>query len=335
MPPEAETAAPPAGAAAADAAGLIWYPHHRPGISRRKRGRGWSYVAPDGTRIDAAGERARIAALAVPPAYEDVWICPEARGHLQATGRDAARRLQYRYHEEWTRRRSEVKFAALPEFGRALPDVRAWIASGLRAAPGTEEFATALVLRLIDRASTRIGGGPDAVGRGATTLRAADVRVTGRRVKLDYRAKGGVRARKSLTDPALARALHRAADLPGATLAVRLDEEGAPHPLRSEAVNARLASLAGPGMTAKTFRTWNGTLAALEALLADERAGIGAMTEAAALRLHNTPAVARRSYVHPAVIALAGGPPPGRRGAGPRDLAAAERVLMRVLDTGA
>ena len=331
MPPEAaKAAAPPEGAATAGAAGLIWYSHDRPGIRRRRRGRGWSYIAPDGTSVDAAGERARIAALAVPPAYEDVWICPEARGHLQATGRDAARRLQYRYHPDWTTARAEVKFAALPAFGRALPEVRDWIARGLRAEPGSDDFATAMVLRLIDRASTRIGG-PGGGGRGATTLRAADVRVRGRRVRLDYRAKGGVRARKSLDDAALARALHRAADLPGATLAVRLGADGAPQPLRSEAVNARLADLAGPGMTAKTFRTWNGTLAALECLLERDASGIGAMADAAGQRLHNTPAVARRSYIHPAVAALAGAPPP-RIGAGPRALGASERVLMRVLE---
>ena len=307
--------------------GLVWYPADRPGIRRERRGRGFSYVAPDGTRIDDARERTRIEKLAVPPAYEDVWISPRRRGHLQATGLDVKRRRQYRYHPDWTAARAERKWHLLPAFGRALPEIRGWIESGLKAKAGSLDLAVAVALRLIDRASMRVGGDSESA-RGAVTLQRRDAKVKGGHVTLDWIAKGGRKTHKELDDRRLAQALHRIGDLPGARLATWLGEDGERHFLRSESVNERLAALAGPGMTAKTFRTWNGSLAAFEAASEAGTPTIGAMAEAAAERLHNTPTIARQSYVHPAVLALADTPYEGDWRGGPRGLEGAERRLV-------
>ncbi|MGR3542273.1 MAG: DNA topoisomerase IB [Hasllibacter sp.] len=333
MPPEASRAE-------ARSAGLLWYPDDRPGIRRRRRGRGWSYTAPDGTTIDDADERRRLNGLAVPPAYSDVWISPERRGHLQATGYDARERKQYRYHPNWTEARARTKFEALPEFARALPAIRADAAEGLRAKPGSFEFALATLIRLIDVSAIRIGS-TEAMEEngtyGATTLRPGQARARGGTVELAWTAKGGMQVRKRLADRALSRALDRAADLPGQTLISWIDEDGAARSVRSEEVNEWLRDRAGEGHSVKTFRTWHGTLAAFAAGLEAERPTIRSMTEAAAARLHNTPAVARRSYVHPAVIDMSQDGPPARgelRG-GPRNLPDTERRLLRFLERSA
>ncbi|MCA0939040.1 DNA topoisomerase IB [Yangia mangrovi] len=289
---------------------LIYYPDSQPGILRRRCGRGFSYIAPDGTRIDAAEERARIRALAVPPAYEQVWICPRANGHLQATGRDARDRKQYRYHPDWTAFRSERKYGHLAEFGAALPGLRRSILTQLRARdPGDREFALAATLALLDRAGLRVGNADYALENGsygATTLRGTHLRLDGGTLHLRFPGKGGKRIHKQLKDRTLQRALTTLGDLPGKELIAWLDEDGQPHGLRSDEVNRWLAERTGnPALTAKTFRTWNGSVAALEAARTAEKVSIKAMAEAAAERLANTPTVARSSYIHPAVIALA------------------------------
>ena len=330
MPPEASLAE-------ARSAGLVWYPDDRPGITRRRRGRGWSYAAPDGTAIDDEAERARLNGLAVPPAYTDVWISPRRRGHLQATGRDARERKQYRYHPDWTEARSRTKFDGLADFGRALPAIRAGVEEGLGAKVGGRTFAVATLLRMIDVVAIRVGS-PEAVREngtfGATTLRPRQVRAKGGAVELAWTAKGGLKVREEVADRRLARALHRSADLPGCTLVSWIDEGGEPRAIRSEEVNDWLRERAGERFTVKTFRTWHGTLAAFEAGLGEDRPTVKAMTEAAAARLHNTPAVARRSYVHPAVIAMSQDGPPeaGDLRGGPRDLDRTERLLIRFLE---
>ncbi|WP_226622034.1 DNA topoisomerase IB [Alloyangia pacifica] len=290
---------------------LVYYPDSRPGILRRRCGHGFSYIAPDGTRIDAAEERARIKALAVPPAYEQVWICPRANGHLQATGRDARDRKQYRYHPEWTTFRSERKYGHLAEFGAALPGLRRSILRQLRDRdPGEKDFALAATLALLDRAGLRVGNADYAAENGsygATTLRGTHLRLDGGTLHLRFPGKGGKRVHKRLKDRTLERALTALDDLPGKELIAWLDEDGTPHVLRSEEINRWLAERTGcPALTAKTFRTWNGSVAALEAATRSERISIKAMAEAAAARLANTPTVARNSYIHPEVIALAG-----------------------------
>ncbi|WP_099827868.1 DNA topoisomerase IB [Oceaniglobus indicus] len=323
--------------------GLIYYPDTRPGIKRRKAGRGFSYTAPDGTRIEAKSERARLNALAVPPAYVDVWISPKVNGHLQATGKDDRARKQYRYHPDWTDYRARRKFADLAAFGAALPAIRRCIARDLRNTDaGSRDFAVAAVLAMLDRLSLRIGTPEYAAENGsfgATTLRRKHVELDAKTDTLtfDYTAKGGKKVRRTLHDATLQRVLHRLDDLPGATLVSWIDDQGASHDVSSEAVNARLVDLAEtPGLTAKTFRTWNGSVAAMEAALAEDRLTIKAMAERAAERLSNTPAIARNSYIHPDVLALTDVSAAERQGllaAAPeiRGLRQPERALLQLI----
>lgn len=316
------------------AAGLVWYPDSEPGIRRHRHGRGFTYVAPDGTRIERGPERRRLERVGVPPAYSDVWMSPREDAHLQATGRDASARKQYRYHERWSEYRARRKFERLADFGRALPAIRAWTEETLRGEAGEHDFAVAAILRLMDVAALRVGAPHRAANGvfGATTLERRHMRLDGDRIELRYVAKGGRKVRKAISDRTLAKALHAADDLPGRRLA-RWMQGGEAQGVSSEAVNARLAALAGEGATAKTFRTWNGTLAAFEvAEAADGAPTIAAMVDAAAARLHNTPAVARAAYVHPKVIDLAEAPDAlsGLRG-GPRALGGTERRLVAYL----
>ncbi len=320
---------------------LIYYPDSEPGIRRLRRGRGFSYIAPDGTTIAASAERARIAALAVPPAYEDVWICPRPDGHLQATGRDARARKQYRYHPDWTAFRAEMKYSGLPAFGAALPRLRRAILRDLQAGAGDQAFAIAAVLLMIDRLSIRVGNPAYASlngSFGATTLRRRHLRLTPSGLRLDYTAKGGLRVRATIADRTLNRVLTALDDLPGKSLAKWVDGSGAARPVTSDQVNARLAELVGDaGATAKTFRTWNGSVAALEAALAEERPTVRSLSQAAAARLHNTPAVARGSYIHPRVIELASDDAATRalltRNLPPvQGLRQPERALLRLLE---
>ncbi|MFZ5964056.1 DNA topoisomerase IB [Thalassococcus sp. BH17M4-6] len=292
---------------------LVYYPDDRPGITRRRRGRGWSYTAPDGTHIDDKGERARIDALAVPPAYSDVWICPEPLGHLQATGRDARTRKQYRYHPDWTDFRARAKYDDLPAFGAALPALRRRILRDLRERePGERQFAIAALLALLDRAALRVGS-PDYARRnktfGASTLRPKHFSLDGGEIRLSYTGKGGARIRSRLRDRTLNRVLGALDDLAGPTLISWTDDAGEGHAVTAGEVNALLAEMTGQsGITAKTFRTWNGSVAALEAALSSDGPTIKALSEAASERLHNTPTIARKSYIHPDVVALTDAP---------------------------
>jgi DNA topoisomerase-1 len=292
--------------------GLVYFPDSRPGIRRERRGRGFSYLAPDGTRIARGDERRRIEALAVPPAYEDVWICPIQSGHLQATGRDARNRKQYRYHPDWTEFQARRKYDDLPDFARALPRIRRRVASDLNLDAGEHAFAIAAVVAMIDRLSIRIGNADYAEENGtygATTLTSQHMKLDNDDLYLSYAAKGGRKVRRKVSNAKLMRSLQSLDDLPGVELVSWVDDDGEPRAVRSEEVNAWLADVAGSRrMTAKTFRTWNGSVAALSAAFADETITIKAMAEAAAERLGNTPAIARNSYIHPAVIALADDP---------------------------
>jgi DNA topoisomerase-1 len=296
---------------------LVYYPDSAPGITRRRCGRGFSYIAPDGTRIASARERRRIEALGVPPAYEDVWICPRPNGHLQATGLDARARKQYRYHADWTAYRALRKFDHLAEFGAFLPAIRRRILNDLRGEAGEKSFAVAAVLALLDRASLRVGNADYAAENGtygATTLRGSHVSLSGGAVRFSYRSKGGKMVRSSLRDATLNRTLARLHDLPGKALISYLGADGRSQQVSSDAVNTALAEMTGDAaMTAKTFRTWNGSVAALDAALRADHLTVKTMAEAAADRLSNTPAIARGSYIHPAVIDLAGTEPADRR----------------------
>lgn len=288
---------------------LEYYPDSRPGIRRERRGTGFSYLAPDGTRIRDASMRQRLSDLAVPPAWEDVWICPLDKGHLQATGRDVKARKQYRYHPDWSAFRAQQKFAHLSEFGEKLPSLRRRILRDLRnAEAGDHDFAVAAVIALIDRASLRVGT-PDYAREnrtfGATTLRKRHLDLDPKGLCLTYRGKGGTQIEKALKDRTLNRVFSRLDDLPGPELMSWLDEEGTPRSVTSGEVNTFLTEhLGNDALTAKTFRTWNGSVAALNVALSEERPTIKAMSEAAAERLNNTPAICRSSYIHPAVIDL-------------------------------
>ncbi|EAR52914.1 putative DNA topoisomerase I protein [Oceanicola granulosus HTCC2516] len=319
---------------------LVYYPDDRPGITRRRCGRGFTYLAPDGTRIEQARERKRIEALAVPPAYERVWISPRRNGHLQATGKDSRARKQYRYHPDWRAWREATKFESLAAFGDALPAIRRRIRADLAGEVGDRDYAIAAVLALIDRLALRVGA-PDSAREnktyGATTLTNRHVRLTDGALRLRYRAKGGHLFDRTLRDSRLMKILNSLHDLPGATLASWIGDDGKPHEVSSDAVNARLAEITGEsGFTAKTFRTWAGSEAALLVALKQEDLTIKAMSEAAAERLHNTPSIARNSYIHPEVIALSERPADERAALSADlpekpELRQAERALLKLL----
>nr|WP_300063181.1 DNA topoisomerase IB [uncultured Roseobacter sp.] len=315
--------------------GIVYYPDDQPGISRRRWGRGFRYLAPDGTSIEDACERKRLTALAVPPAYEDVWMCPLPNGHLLATGRDAKNRKQYRYHPDWAAERAKTKFDLLPEFGRLLPRIRRRVRRDLGENAGDKTFALASAVALIDRAALRVGN--DEYARengsyGALTLKQRHITLSGTRIQLNYTAKGGKRVRKQMADRTLARTLNKIGDLPGATLLSWIDDDGVPQTLSSQALNQYIASICDhEEITAKTFRTWAGTLAAFEVAQAGP-ATIKEMSEAAAERLHNTATIARNSYIHPEVVALANSDRALPAPVDIADLRVSEQKLLACLD---
>jgi DNA topoisomerase-1 len=316
-------------------ADLIYVSDAEPGITRKRCGRGWRYIAPDGTTIDRGPERKGLEALAVPPAYVDVWMCSLPNGHLQATGRDQRQRKQYRYHPEWAAHRAETKFDGLVEFGHALPRLRRRVRRDLQEDVGEQAFALASAVVLIDRTALRVGN-PDYTRQngtyGALTLRRQHMQLVDDEVRLNYLAKGGQKVRKRLTDKRLAKVLGRISELPGAELLSWVDDDGDVHSLNSANLNDYIAEASGcEAVTAKTFRTWTGTLAAFEIAEAGS-ATIKAMAEAAAERLNNTVTIARNSYIHPQVIARAGEGPLELEGYRKADLYAAEGRLLRYLD---
>ncbi|TMM51278.1 DNA topoisomerase IB [Sulfitobacter sabulilitoris] len=318
-------------------ADLVYYADDKPGIQRHRRGRGFTYVAPDGTTIARGAERRRLEALAVPPAYDDVWMCPLPNGHLQATGRDARRRKQYRYHADWAEAQARTKFEGLVPFGHCLPRIRRRVTRDLNEEPGDKAFALASAVAMIDRLSVRVGSADytrENGSYGALTLRRKHLALDDNKIRLSYTAKGGKRVRKHLTDKKLAQALGRINDLPGAELLAWVDANGDSHALNSTALNAYLSEAAGlEDISAKTFRTWAGTLAAFEVAEAGD-ATIKAMAEAAAARLHNTATVARNSYIHPRIIDLAGQDPLHVDAPDQRGLRASERRLLHLLEIG-
>ncbi len=291
--------------------GLTYVSDQEPGISRERRGKGFSYRLPDGTLLSDKIEITRLKSLGVPPAYEKVWICIDPTGHLQATGYDARGRKQYRYHPEWHLLRGETKFYQLKTFGEALPAIRRRAASDISKQVHSEDVTLAALVLLLDAAYLRVGNKAylETNGTyGATTLLKKHVSF-GETIELRFAAKGGQRVNRKLKHPRLQRILENIADLPGRQLFVWQDESGLVHPVDSSALNAYISQVAGEGISAKTFRTWGGTLAAFgnasRALASEERPTIKGMCMAAAEELSNTPAICRKSYVHPAVLELA------------------------------
>ncbi|MFC5567862.1 DNA topoisomerase IB [Rubellimicrobium aerolatum] len=309
-----------------------------PGIRRLKRGKGFTYLGPDGTTIERGAERERLEKLGVPPAYERVWMCPLPHGHLQATGYDQRERKQYRYHPDWSTHRSGTKFDRLVDFGRALPAIRERVARDLRAPPGDPRFALAAAVTLIDRLSLRVGNEEYARENGsygALTLRNKHVKLRDGQIALDFKAKSGQRVRRSLKDSRLLRVLEKASDLPGAELLTWVDEMGHVHSLTSTQLNAYLDEADGDdslAFTAKTFRTWAGTLAAFERLEQGDAPKVKALAEAASQRLHNTPTVAKQAYIHPAVLGMAEQAPDLPPAEPVKGLSAAEARLLAFLE---
>lgn len=293
--------------------GLVYVSDSDPGIRRQKAGRGFCYRLPDGTLLRDPDEKNRINSLAIPPAYKDVWICADERGHLQATGLDDRSRKQYRYHPDWSEFRNRLKFAGLAEFGEALPRIRRRVRADLSAEAGDLEFTMAAIVALADAAALRPGSRSAESENGtygATTLLKRHLKLGEDGIRLDYRAKGGKRVRLSLKQRRLHQILEKIADLPGRRLFQWRDSDDVLRPVDSGQVNAYLADISGGAHSFKTFRTWAGTLAAFEAgtgsFDSGEEPSVKAITGAAAAVLHNTAAVSRSSYVHPKVLELAG-----------------------------
>jgi DNA topoisomerase-1 len=294
-------------------AGLRYVTDGVRGITRKRHGGGWSYYAPKGAPIKDPEERRRLDSLAIPPAWVDVWICPDPNGHIQATARDARGRKQYRYHPSYREARDRSKFRHMLEFSEVLPQLRERIERDLRAPDLARRQLLATVVRLLDRTLIRVGN--DEYARenksfGLTTLRRRHVHVDGSVVKFSFRGKSGVDHTISLTDPRLARIIQRCRDLPGQDLFQYLDSAKRRQAVSSEDVNEYLRELSGRDFTAKDFRTWGGTmLAAVElrrmgpaASRREADRNIIRAIDEVATRLGNTRAVCRKYYVHPAVL---------------------------------
>ena len=297
-------------------AGLRYVLDSAPGIRRQRAGKGFTYLSVDGRRIRDAQMLARIRSLAVPPAYTRVWICADPRGHLQATGRDARQRKQYRYHPNWRRVRDDGKFVRMAEFGAALPRLRRRLRRDLGVPGLPRDKVLGVVVALLAGTLARVGNetyARDNHSFGLTTLRTRHVAfVRGGRLSLRFRGKSGLEHDLTVNDARLARIVRRCRELPGQALFQYLDDEGQRQPIDSGMVNTYLQDAMGNPFTAKDFRTWGGTLAAIAALVrtplpetGGERAMASAIVDVikqVAGELRNTPAVCRKSYIHPLVF---------------------------------
>jgi len=295
--------------ATAGGTNLIYVDDSKPGITRRKAGHGWGYWDAKGKRITDRDEIDRLNRIALPPAYTDAWFCPSPRGHIQATGIDARGRKQYRYHPDFRARQDAEKYARCADFGRALPRLRARVDKDLASGGLRHDTVVAAVVRLLDLGKVRVGNEDYAKTNksfGATTLRNRHARIRGAKLQLEYMGKSGKRQRLTIEDRRLARLVRRTQDLPGQHLFEYLDKEGQPHPIGSDEVNAYIREATGGDFTAKHFRTWGATLLAFQHIVATGRAegkvSLKPMLEAVAGALGNTPAISRKSYIHPALI---------------------------------
>jgi DNA topoisomerase IB len=310
------TASNPATAQAADA-GLIYVSDSDPGIARRRSGKGFAYRAPDGSAVRDQATLQRIRALAIPPAYTEVWICRSARGHLQATGRDARKRKQYRYHAQWSAVRGDGKFDRIVAFGKALPKLRR-ILRGDLALPGyPRQKVLAIVVSVMAETLVRVGNtgyARENKSFGLTTLRNRHAEfVRGGRARLRFKGKGGQDNEVELDDKRLVKLVHGVQQLPGQALFQYRDDDGAVQPVDSGEVNDYLRSAMGESFTAKDFRTWGGTLAAIQRLAAlqlppepserELKQLQNEVVQSVADALGNTPAVCRKAYIDPCALA--------------------------------
>ena len=297
----------------AKAAGLRYVTDRGPGIARRHTGARIDYIGPDGAPLTDRTELSRIKALAIPPAWRDVWICPSPNGHIQATGRDAKGRKQYRYHPRWREVRDEVKYDRMVSFGRGLPALRAQVERDL-ARPGLpQRKVLAALVRLLETTLIRVGNEEYARQNdsfGLTTMRDRHVNVSGSAVRFRFKGKSGKEHEVDVMDRRLAAVIKRSQDLPGYELFQYLDGDGARRTIESADVNAYIRDAVGGDFTAKDFRTWAGTVLAARALQelavfgtkAQARRNVLQAVESVAKRLGNTKTVCRKCYIHPAVI---------------------------------
>ncbi len=338
----ARLATDPESVAAAKEAGLRYVNDDDPGITRERAGDDFAYRGVDGRKLRDAETLGRIKALVIPPAWTDVWICAQPRGHIQATGRDVRGRKQYRYHAKWRETRDTAKFAHMAAFGRALPRSRAAVDADLRRRDLSRERVLATIVRLLELTLVRIGNDEYARSNksfGLTTLRNRHLKTEGAALVLDFRGKSGVRHKAKIGDRRVANIVRKLHDMPGQRLFQYQDDDGMPRQIDSADVNDYLRDISGEDITAKDFRTWAATLAAAQQLaVADpplseaeaKRQLVTCVKETAGL-LGNTPAVCRKAYIHPEVFtgwragALAG------RFTG--DLDADEAALIGFLDS--
>ena len=290
---------------------LIYVDDSLPGITRRGAGKGFAYYDAQGKRITDAQERKRLNAIALPPAYVDTWYCPAPNGHILATGYDAKGRKQYRYHPEFRMQKEGEKFDRCVSFGKLLPLVRKRVEEDLRARKLNRERAIASVVRLLDLGAVRVGNEGYAQANksfGATTLRQRHAELTGRTLRLRYIGKAGKAREVTLTDGSLARVVRQMQDLPGQNLFKYFDEDGDLEAVGSADVNDYLRETMAEDFTAKNFRTWHATVRAYRCILeAEGTITMKALLECVADHLGNTPAVTRKSYIHPAIFELLDG----------------------------
>jgi DNA topoisomerase-1 len=284
-----------------------------PGIARQRNGKGFVYLDPQGRKVRDAATLQRIRSLAIPPAWTDVWICNRPDGHVQAVGRDARGRKQYRYHPRWQEVRDETKFNRMVAFGRALPGIRRRVERHLRLRGLRRRKVLAAVVRLLELTCMRIGNEEYARLNGSfglTTLRDRHVEIAGSRLEFNFRGKGGKRHYIRLTDRRLARIVQLCQDIPGYELFQYIDKSGTRQPIDSADVNGYLREISGRDFTAKDFRTWSGTVQAVSALMQcgaaasrrDVKRNITLAVNKVAEQLGNTPAICRKCYIHPAVF---------------------------------
>lgn len=299
--------------AAAKAAGLRFTNLDRPGMTRESRKEGWRYRDPAGKIVRDKKQIERFNALVIPPAWTDVWINPDPRGHIQVTGRDARGRKQYRYHDKWRAIRDEAKFARLSAFGRALPTIRERVADDLRKPGLPREKVEATVVRLLDESLIRIGNEEYArenASFGLTTLQNEHIDVEGAKLRFHFRGKSGKEHEVDVRDRRVATIVRKLQDLPGQHVFQYKDDDGELRPITSDSVNEYLQEVSGEAFTAKDFRTWAGTVLACRLLRdtgnaeteRERNANIVSAVDAAAARLGNTRAVCRSSYIYPAIL---------------------------------
>lgn len=310
---ESETLIAVAPEEAAEAAGLNYVSDSEPGIWREPADEGFRYISPRGREIRDERELKRITSLGIPPAWTDVWICADPRGHLQATGRDARGRKQYRYHPRWREVRDETKYERMIAFGQALPALRERVDADLSLPGLPRDKVLAAVVRLLETTLIRVGNeeyARDNKSYGLTTMRDRHVKVDAGTIIFAFRGKSGKRHTISLSDRRLARIVKRCRDIPGQHLFQYIDENGEAQTIGSADVNTYLREATGQPFTAKDFRTWTGTVLAAWLLRAFEpftsereaKSNIKRAVEEVSSRLGNTPTICRKCYIHPTVL---------------------------------